>query len=113
MVLPGDLEQPAGHQCLWVLLANSPSSALSCWPVTRCGGVSPYDLTRGHITYRERNTRLRVDVEAVTAPVVLAVKFKGNAIRHTPMDAGFFVQAFLPVVRSLPELTALLIRHCC
>ncbi len=51
------LEQPAGHQCLC-----RAAGKLTKFRIKLLAGdkvlveISPYDLTRGRITYRERNT---------------------------------------------------------
>ena len=54
------LEQPAGHQCLC-----RAAGKLTKFRIKLLAGdkvlveISPYDLTRGRITYRERNGRFK------------------------------------------------------
>ena len=70
------LEQPAGHQCLC-----RAAGKLTKFRIKLLAGdkvlveISPYDLTRGRITYRERNAGAPAAVRAVTARVApVAVK---------------------------------------
>ena len=62
--------------------------------------ISPYDLTRGRITYRERNAGAPVVVRVETVPVALAV---AEPQRSTSSDW----------IESLNSLRCLTPRHCC
>ena len=95
------LEQPAGHQCLC-----RAAGKLTKFRIKLLAGdkvlveISPYDLTRGRITYRNATRALPVVVRVETDPVALAVV---EPQRSTSRDW----------IESLNSLRCLTPRHCC
>jgi translation initiation factor IF-1 len=86
------LEQPAGHQCLC-----RAAGKLTKFRIKLLAGdkvlveISPYDLTRGRITYRERNAGLGDGAEAPQAwqrwladGPIQALVASINPLRHRP-----------------------------